>query len=104
MRHPREGRPGARHTIAGLEQRYVVCFAVVSNQYIETGQIIAQTGQQGGLVAKIAHEKLADPESLLVDAAHSDQESVRACAARQSRSLRVEKSPALRMRPENGSS
>src|SRR5262249_47890710 len=52
-------------------------------------------------VLEIPHEKLADAEAPLIDAAHSDQEGVGSGPAGEASGLGVEERPTLRMRPQD---
>ena len=84
---------GAYHAEARFEQRLVVGFAVVGDQHIEPLQVLGEPPQERGLLAVIAHEKLAQPEARGFYGTDADQECVGARAAGQARGFGVEKRP-----------
>src|ERR1700719_2113976 len=86
------------HAIAGFEQRPVERFAIECNQNPALGEPLRQRGQQRALLAEVTHEELFDFESATLPPREADEKCVGAAPARQSRSLRVEKYPLLRIR------
>src|SRR5580700_8089937 len=91
-----------RHAEAGLEQRLIVGLAIVSDQHIELRQVLGEPAQQRSFLAMVAHEKLPQPETGRLDAAHADQKRVGPRAAGEPGSLRIQEGPLGGMRRLDG--
>jgi hypothetical protein len=93
MLHASEGMARAGHGVSRLEQRLVKGSAVVSNQHVEAGEIRGERVQQGGFLAVVPHEELADAETFPIDTADANQKCVSAGAPGQTGGLGIEKGP-----------
>ncbi len=67
----REGRPGAVQPVTGFEQRLVEGAAVVGDQYAAGFEEPRKGIEDARFLAIVAHEKLADTETLSRNAAHA---------------------------------
>src|SRR3954454_16443460 len=99
MLHSAEWCPRTRHAEPGFEQRLVVRFSVVGDQGVELRQMAGEPVQQACLLAQIAHEKLAQAETLRRDASNADQKRVGPRTTCKSRGLCIKKRPTRAVRP-----
>ncbi len=88
--------------VAGFEQGLIVGLAVVGDQDVELREILGQAAEQGGFLAVIAHEELAQAESGGLDTADSDQESIGAGASGEAGGFGIEEGPLGGMRGGDG--
>ncbi len=88
-----EGRPRPVQTVAGFKQRLIEGAPVVGDEHAKGFQVLCQAGEQAGLLAVIAHQKLPHTKAIRRDAAHAHQKRAGAGAAGQAGGFGIEKRP-----------